>query len=85
MGSRWVAHISAAVIGFVASSGCGSDPVEPTDLAKLPPPSADAVDRAKSMPLKGQRPKFGAPPKSERPPATPLSFDPRGASAVSKG
>jgi hypothetical protein len=61
--------IAGAVVGVGLCAGCGREPVGETDLAKLPPPSADAISRAKATQLKGARPKFGAPPKSQIPPS----------------
>ena len=53
----------AVVVG--ASTGCGSDPVGPTDLAQLPPPSQKVIDRAKAVSLPKSPPKFGSPPRSQ--------------------
>jgi ABC-type uncharacterized transport system auxiliary subunit len=51
---------------LAASMGCGGNSHEQTDLAKLSPPSAAAIAKAKATRLTGPRPKFGAPAKSER-------------------
>ncbi len=73
MRAVWVASVlgmAALILG--ASTGCGGDPADQTDLAKLPLPSDAAVAKAKATRLTGARPKFGAPPKNERAPTTSL-------------
>jgi hypothetical protein len=66
---KWIASVLHGVaIALGASSGCGGDPVGETDLAKLPPPASGVI--AKPTQLKGPRPKFGAPPKGQRPEPT---------------
>ncbi len=66
MRTNWIAPmLGVAAFTWAASTGCGGDPVGQTDLAKVPPPSQQVIDRAKAMPLPKSRPKFGSPPKSE--------------------
>ncbi len=66
MRTRWIESVlGLAVLALAASAGCGGDPEGQTDLAKLPPPSQQVIDRSKAARVPKARPKFGSPPKSE--------------------
>ena len=66
MRTKWVAPaLVLAAFALGAAIGCGNDPADQTDLAKLPPPSQQEIDRAKAIPQPKSKLKFGAPPRSE--------------------
>ena len=65
LGGLSAPFVAAIVLG--AGAGCGGGPEDQTDLAKLPPPSKEQVDRAKGQPLPKARPKFGSPPRRDNP------------------
>ncbi len=66
MRTKWVAAaLVLASFALGAAIGCGDDPANKTDLAKLPPPSQAVLDREKTVPRPKTKLKFGAPPKSE--------------------
>jgi hypothetical protein len=54
--------VAACALSVVA--GCGGEPDGQTDLAKLPPPSQDAIDRAKKQAPPKALPRFGSPPRA---------------------
>ena len=62
--NRVVCSLGGAAFALGTIVGCGGSSDEKVDLAKLPPPSQEAIDRAKAQPLPKGRPRFGAPPKS---------------------
>ena len=64
---RGLSASCGAAFALGAGAGCGGGSEYKTDLAKLPPPSKEQVDRAKGQPLPKTRPRFGSPPKRDNP------------------
>lgn len=61
-----VSALCGASLASVIGAGCGGEPDNETDLAKLPPPSAKQIERAKMKPLPKAPPKFGSPPRTPK-------------------
>jgi hypothetical protein len=62
--SRIQSGVLGAVLALATITGCDDGSDGQTDIAKLPPPSQEALDAAKKA-QPNPRPKFGSPPKSE--------------------
>ena len=66
MRSIWIrSGLHGGVLALATLTGCDNGSDGQTDIAKLPPPSQEALDAAKVKAPKNVRPKFGSPPKSE--------------------
>jgi hypothetical protein len=63
--NRILSGLHGGVLSLVTIAGCNDGSDGETDIAKLPPPSQEALDAAKVQAPQNARLKFGSPPKSE--------------------
>jgi hypothetical protein len=63
--NRILSGLHGGVFALMTMIGCNEGSDGQTDIAKLPQPSQEVLDAAKSQARQNPRPKFGSPPKSE--------------------
>jgi hypothetical protein len=63
--NRILSGLHGGMLVLATITGCDDGSNGETDIAKLPPPSQESLDAAKTQARPNARPKFGSPPKSE--------------------